>query len=78
MIVFNKYIKPFGNFTLGLLFIFILAACSGTSFKSYQVKSFKGVSIPELSDDPIMIEKISKDLIETEELKKSLNLPKPS
>ncbi len=76
MIIFYEYMKLLTKFILGVFLISFLLGCSiGTSFKSYQVKSFKGVSIPELSDDPIMIEKISKDLIKAEELKKSLNLP---
>ena len=57
-------------------FLLLLYGCSlGTSFKSYEVRSFKGVSIPELSRDPILIEKISVDLIEEESLKTPLNLP---
>ena len=44
------------NFVLYFLAMFALSACSiGTSFKSYEVKSFRGVSIPELSEDPILI-----------------------
>jgi polysaccharide export outer membrane protein len=65
-----------------LRFIFIssllllIYGCSlGTSFKSYEVLSFKGVSIPELSSDPILIEKVSIDLIKAEDRKTPLNLP---
>ena len=57
------------------LFTLICACSMGTSFKSYQVKSFKGVSIPELSKEPILIENLSIDLIEFEKQKKPLNLP---
>ena len=47
----------------------------GTSLNSLQIKSFKGVSIPALSDDPILIEKVSSELIDIEEKKIPLNLP---
>ena len=58
-----------------LLFTLICACSMGTSFKPYQVKSFKGVSIPELSKEPILIESLSIDLIDSEKQKKPLNLP---
>ena len=35
----------------------------GTSFRLNEIKSFKGTLIPELSDEPILIEKVSIDLI---------------
>ena len=53
-----------------------LISCSiGTSFKLNDIKSFKGTLIPELSKDPILIEKVSIDLIKKEKEKESLNLP---
>ena len=62
-----------------LLIIFLqlsLISCSlGTSFKLNEIKSFRGTLIPELSKDPILIEKISMDLIKREREKESLNLP---
>ena len=55
---------------------FFFFACSmGTHLKISEVKSFKGVLIPELSSDPILIENISKDLITKELEKTPLNLP---
>ena len=44
-------------------------------FKLNEIRSFKGTLIPELSDEPILIEKISMDLILKEKNKESLNLP---
>ena len=40
-----------------------------------QIQSFKGVLIPDLSDEPILIERVSKDLIIKEAKKIPLNLP---
>ena len=61
---------------LFFLFCFTFLGCSiGTSLKSYEIKSFKGVSVPNLSSDPVLIEKISIELIEYEEKKVPLNLP---
>ena len=57
------------------LSIFLVACSIGTQFKSTQVKSFKGVVIPELSSEPILIETVSKDLISSESRKTPLNLP---
>jgi len=58
------------------LFLIFLASCSmGTHLKPTQVKSFKGVVIPELSSEPILIEKVSKQLISSESRKTPLNLP---
>lgn len=55
---------------------FVLVGCGiGTSLKTYEIKSFKGVSVPSLSSEPVLIEKISIDLIESEENKQTLNLP---
>ncbi len=71
--------RLFNSSTKLLRYLFVLiifAGCSiGTSFKSYDVKSFKGVSIPELSKDPILIEQLSLSLIQSENQKKPLNLP---
>ena len=64
------------NFLLAFLATIFFIGCSiGTSFKSYDVKSFKGVSIPELSNEPILIEQLSMPLINQEKQKKPLNLP---
>ena len=57
------------------MLIFMISCSIGTSFKSTQIKSLKGVLIPELSNSPILIESISSELIETEALKRPLNLP---
>ncbi len=63
------------------IFLYILVSltvysCSmGTSFKINEIRSFKGTLIPELSDEPILIENISVNLIEKEKNKESLNLP---
>jgi len=56
----------------------LLASCAlgtGSSFSSSEIKSFKGTIIPELSKNPILIEKISMDLIEVERKRIPLNLP---
>lgn len=62
-----------------IIFVFLsllLLSCSmGTSFRFNEIKSFKGTLIPELSDEPILIEKVSIDLIKKEEKKIPLNLP---
>ena len=53
-----------------------LLSCSiGTNFKPSDIRSFKGTLIPELSNEPILIETVSIDLIKKEERKKTLNLP---
>ena len=57
------------------MLVFLISCSIGTSFKSTQIKSLKGVLIPELSNSPILIESISSELIETEALKRPLNLP---
>lgn len=58
------------------VFCTLLLSCSmGTSFKLNEIRSFKGTFIPELSDEPILIEKVSIDLIEKEQKKIPLNLP---
>ncbi len=57
-------------------FIILLMGCSiGTSFKPNEIRSFKGTLIPELSSEPILIEKVSIDLINKEKNKERLNLP---
>ncbi len=63
------------NFLLAFLATIFIGCSIGTSFKSYDVKSFKGVSIPELSNEPILIEQLSMPLINQEKQKKPLNLP---
>ena len=70
--MFNYCLKLFAYIVLAF---FIMERTIGTSFKSTQIKSFKGVSIPELSSDPILIEKLSVDLIQSEIKKTPLNLP---
>ena len=62
---------------LTIIFLqFSLIGCSiGMSFKLNEIRSFKGTLIPELSDEPILIEKVSMDLIKKEMLKDRLNLP---
>ena len=57
------------------LCLFLISCSIGTSFKQSEIRSFKGTIIPELSSDPILIEKVSIDLIKKEKEKKSLNLP---
>ena len=57
------------------LSILLLSCSIGTSFKQSDIRSFKGTLIPELSSDPILIEKVSIELIKKEEDKRSLNLP---
>ena len=63
------------SITFFLLIPFIVSCSIGTSFKQNEIRSFKGTLIPELSDEPILIEAVSKDLILKEEKKQKLNLP---
>lgn len=63
------------NFFIYLSFLFLFSCSIGTSFKGSELRSFKGVMIPELSDNPILIEKVSKDLIKKEKKRLPLNLP---
>ncbi len=71
-----KYIKTLKKIFFLFFLLVLISACSiGTSFRSNEIKSFKGVLIPELSSDPILMEKISSDLIRKERQKESLNLP---
>jgi polysaccharide export outer membrane protein len=57
------------------LFLLLLSCSLGTSFRFNEIKSFKGTLIPELSDEPILIEKVSIDLIKKEAKRIPLNLP---
>jgi len=72
----KKSYKKINKVFYFIFLVLIFSGCSlGTSFKYNDVKSFKGVLIPELSDNPILIEKVSTDLIKKERNKQSLNLP---
>ena len=55
--------------------MFLFSCSIGTSFKINEIKSFKGTLIPELSDEPILIEKVTKDLVIKERNNTKLNLP---
>lgn len=69
-------IKKFIQITTVLFGITFLSACSiGTSFKVNEIKSFKGTIIPELSNEPILVESVNSELIKKERLKTPLNLP---
>mgnify|MGYP001372739010 CR=1 FL=1 len=71
-----QYTKTLKKLFFLFFLLVLISACSiGTSFRSNEIKSFKGVLIPELSSDPILMEKISTDLIRKERQKESLNLP---
>ncbi len=71
--------KHFKNKMRPLVYLFLsllIYSCSiGTSFRTTDIRSFKGTLIPELSDKPILIEKVSMDLIKQENIKTPLNLP---
>lgn len=68
--------EVFFKVILILSFNLFLFGCSmGTSFKPNDIRSFKGTLIPELSSEPILIEKVSIDLINNERNKERLNLP---
>ncbi len=71
----NYQKKVFQPIAYVLLFLFLLSCSMGTSFRLNEIKSFKGTVIPELSDEPILIEKVSIELIKKEERKIPLNLP---
>tara|TARA_B100000242_G_C43017656_1_gene473354 strand:+ start:343 stop:1485 length:1143 start_codon:yes stop_codon:yes gene_type:complete len=62
-------------FSLFLLQSLLIGCSIGTSFKPNEIRSFKGTLIPELSSEPILIEKVSIDLINKEKNKIPLNLP---
>ena len=63
------------NFILFTAVLALMSCSIGTSLRVYEVTSYKGVSIPELSKEPILIEKLSIDLINEEKQKSPLNLP---
>ena len=63
------------SITLLFLSVFLFSCSIGTSFRVNEISTFKGTIIPELSDEPILIEKVSKNLIEKEKSKIPLNLP---
>ena len=65
----------FKNLFIFFLGISIISCSLGTSFRANDIRSFKGTYIPELSDEPILIEKVTKDLIIKEKNKRPLNLP---
>jgi polysaccharide export outer membrane protein len=72
----KKYSKSFKRTLVLLVLSLTLFSCSiGTSFRFSDIKSFKGTIIPELSDKPILIEKVSMDLIRNEKNRVPLNLP---
>ena len=68
-------ISSYRYFLFTLIFLCICSCSIGASFKVNQIQSFKGVLIPDLSDEPILIERVSKDLIVKEAKKIPLNLP---
>ena len=68
----NKFFKAI---VLALSTVALVSCSIGTSFRVNDIRTFKGnLLIPELSSEPILIEKISTDLVKKEN-KKSLNLP---
>ncbi len=72
----NKYLRKVKKSIVLLFLGTIVISCSiGTGFRVNEISSFKGTIIPELSDQPILIEKVSIDLIEKEKSKIPLNLP---
>ncbi len=72
----KKYSKSFKKTLVLFVLSLALFSCSiGTSFRSSDIQSFKGTIIPELSDKPILIEKVSMDLIKNEKNRTPLNLP---
>ena len=72
----KKYSKSLKKVLLLFVVLIALISCSiGTSFRTSDIKSFKGTIIPELSDKPILIEKVSMDLIRNEKNRAPLNLP---
>ena len=72
----KKYFKSFKKTLAFFLITSSLISCSiGTSFRVSEIKSFKGTIIPELSDEPILIEKVSMELIRKEKNRVPLNLP---
>lgn len=72
----KKYFKSLKKTLVFFLIANSLISCSiGTSFRVSDIKSFKGTIIPELSDKPILIEKVSMELIRKEKNRVPLNLP---
>ena len=71
----KKYSRSFKTLVIIVLFSFLVSCSIGTSFRASDIKSFKGTIIPELSDKPILIEKVSMDLIKNEKNRIPLNLP---
>ena len=72
----NKYLRKIKKpIILLFLGVFVISCSIGTGFRVNEISSFKGTIIPELSDEPILIEKVSIDLIEKEKNKIPLNLP---
>ena len=69
----DKFVKKV--IILATISLLTISCSIGTSFRANEIKSFKGTLIPELSDEPILIEKVSADLIAKEERKIPLNLP---
>ena len=59
--LFIKWVKHIKNKMKPLVYLFLsllIYSCSiGTSFRTTDIRSFKGTLIPELSDKPILIEK---------------------
>ena len=71
----KKHIKNKMKPLVYLFLSLLIYSCSiGTSFRT-DIRSFKGTLIPELSDKPILIEKVSMDLIKQENINTPLNLP---
>ena len=70
--VFEK-IRFFSIFKFILLSISFFLVLLEHHFKINEIKSFKGTLIPELSDEPILIEKVTKDLIVKERNKLNFN-----
>ena len=75
MVNFSKRKGFLRFFSLFLLQLLLIGCSIGTSFKPNEIRSFKGTLIPELSSEPILIEKVSIDLINKEKNKIPLNLP---
>ena len=72
----KKYFQSIKKTLVFSLIFGSMISCSiGTSFRISDIKSFKGTIIPELSDKPILIEKVSMELIRKEKNRVPLNLP---
>lgn len=69
------FFKSLNKLLLVFSTVFLLSCSIGTNFKSSDIRSFKGTLIPELSDEPILIENVSIELVRKEEKKQTLNLP---